>query len=215
MIIEPFEQPLAYECEDRRNLVEHWWELQPTDLEGRPAGPAKLVQGRSWLKNMAVQILCRLSDTTQLGSTTVDGIPSGMSSNATPARVWSAHLTALPAGAGSADNGIVVGLSSAALDTNQFDLQSRIANGTGSNQLLYQNDVMHPLETIAGGFRIFHERLLLNQSGAPVAIEEAGIRPWANVGPSVTRWMFTRDLVSVSVPDQSGLIVKFREEFTV
>ena len=87
--------------------------------------------------------------------------------------------------------------------------------GSGLNQLLYQNDVMHPLETIGGGFRIFHERLLLNQSGAPVAIEEAGIKAFANVGLSLTRWMFTRDLFSVSVPDQSGIIVKFREEWTV
>ena len=32
----------------------------------------------------------------------------------------------------------------------------------------FQDDVMNALETIAGGFRIFHEKLFLNQSGASI-----------------------------------------------
>ena len=80
---------------------------------------------------------------------------------------------------------------------------------------MYQDDVMNTLESIPGGFRIFHERLFLNQSAAPVAVEEAGITASCNASPSAQLFQLVRNLVSVSVPDASGIIVKYREEFTI
>ena len=215
MAIETLEEPLAYQCAERpRNLVEHWWEIQPTDLDGRPTGPAKLVPGSSWLANFAALVRTFLGDTTTTATNT-SGLAATMTTGLSPVRFWSPQLLALPFGTGQSGRGINLGRSSAALDTAQFDLQNGISNGTGTNQLLFQDDVMNALETIAGGFRIFHERLFLNQSGAPVAVEEVGIRAFCNVSPSAQLFQLVRDLVSVSVPDASGVIVKYREEFTV
>ena len=40
--IETLGQPLAYQCDERpRNLVEHWWELRSTDIEGQTHGASQ------------------------------------------------------------------------------------------------------------------------------------------------------------------------------
>ena len=57
----------------------------------------------------------------------------------------------------------------------------------------------------AHNFRIPHERLILNQSGAPVAVEKAGIGAFYNVSPSAQPFQLARDLVSISVHDASGI----------
>ena len=62
---------------------------------------------------------------------------------------------------------------------------------------------------------IFHERPMLNQSGAAIQVEEAGIRAFTSLPPSARLFEMARDLVTVSVPASSGIIVKYREEFTV
>ena len=74
---------------------------------------------------------------------------------------------------------------------------------------------MNTLESIHGGFKIFHDRLFLNQSAAPVAVDEACIAACCNASPSAQPLQLVRDLVSVSEPDASGVIVTYREVFTI
>ena len=140
-----------------------------------------------------------------------------MRAGITATRAWSLQLLTLPFGAGSTGRGITPGdaVLPPAENTNDFNVASVISNGSGAGQLLYQDDVMNALETIAGGFRIFHEKLFLNRSGASITITNVGIIAFANFSPSSTAWLFTRDNITIVVPNTNGVIIKFREEWTV
>ena len=62
---------------------------------------------------------------------------------------------------------------------------------------------------------IFHEKLFLNQSGAVINITNVGWVGFCNFVPSSTIFLITRDEISFAIPDQSGVIIKFREDWTV
>ena len=55
----------------------------------------------------------------------------------------------------------------------------------------------------------------MNQSGAAATVEAANIPAFYNDSPRAQLFQLARDLVSVSLLDGSGIIVKYREEFTV
>lgn len=216
MPIETLEKPLAYQCEQRpRPLVEHWWEHQLTDLAGKPTGPLHVVKGNSWLANMASQMRTRLSNT-NTNATNTAGSTVAMVNGETPTRGWSLQSFALPRGQGIGGRGILVASGGAAPeDTTDFNLDGTISDGTGVGALLFQDDVMHPLVTIAGGFRIFHEKLFLNQSGASITITNLGISVHSNISPSSALFLLSRDVITIVVPDVSGVIIKFREDWTI
>lgn len=211
------EKPLAYQCDERpRPLVEHWWEHQLTDLLGLPTGPLHRVKGNSWVANMAVQMRTRLS-LTDTNGVDFSGVTRAMTNGVTATKCWSLQLVALPVGAGINNRGIQVGTQAGppAEDTTDFDVAGRVSNGSGGGQLLVQDDVMHALVTISGGFRIFHEKLYLNQSGASITITNVGIFANSNFGVSSTGFLYARDNITIVVPNSSGVLVKFREDWTV
>ncbi len=216
MAIETLEKPLAYQCEERpRSLVEHFWEIQPTDLEGKPTGLLRVVKGHSWLRNMAAMMRTRLSQTDTNGFRT-SGAAAAMTNSVASVKSWSLQLLALPFGVGVSGRGILLGSGAATPEnTNDFNLSGTLSNGVGAGNLLFQNDVMNALETIGGGFRIFHEKLFLNQSGAVINITNVGWVGFCNFVPSSTIFLITRDNIAFSIPNLSGVIVKFREDWTV
>lgn len=215
MPIETLETPLAYQCEaPPLSLVEHWWEHQLTDLLGKPTGPLHVVKSNSWLANMAAQMRTRLSNTDTDGLDT-GGVTRAMTNGLTPTRGWSLQSAALPAGQGIGGRGILLGSGSSPPPeaTTDFNLDGTIGHGVG--ELLFQDDVMHPLVTIPGGFRIFHEKLFLNQSGAAITVTNVAITGHSNVSPSSNLFLMSRDNITIVVPNDSGVIVKFREDWTV
>ena len=216
MTIETLEQPLAYQCKERpRSLAEHWWEHQLTDLEGKPTGSLHVAKGNSWVRNMAVMMRCRLSQQDSNGVRT-SGAAGTMTNSIASVKSWSLQLLPLPFGVGVSGRGILLGSGAAAPEnTNDFNLSGTLSNGVGAGNLLFQNDVMNALETIGGGFRIFHEKLFLNQSGAVINITNVGWVGFCNFVPSSTIFLITRDNIAFAIPDQSGVIIKFREEWTV
>lgn len=217
MPIETLERPLAYECEaPPRSLVEHWWEHQLTDLAGKPTGPLHVKKGNSWVENMAQVMLTRLGNADRTGTNT-GGVPVPMSVGLTPTRVWPLQLSPLPFGAGISNRGISPGRDPAppAEATTDFTVATPITDGTGGSQLLFQDDVMQALVTITGGFRIFHEKLLLNQSGAAITITNVGLVMVSASTPSTQTFLFARDNITIVVPSSAGVIIKYREDWTV
>lgn len=217
MPIETLEKPLAYECEaSPRSLVEHWWQHQLTDLAGKPTGPLHLVKGNSWVANMASQMVTRLSSTNRTSTNTAGGTVT-MTVGSTPTHAWGAQAAALPSGAGSDFQGVIPGtqVGPPAEDTTDFDVAGRVIDGVGAGQLLYQNDVMNALVTITNGFRIFHERLFLNQSGAAITITNVGLYLNTNITTGNGRFLYARDNITIVVPLSAGVIIKYREDWTV
>lgn len=217
MPIETLEKPLAYECETPpRSLVEHWWEHQLTDLAGKPTGPLHIVKGNSWVANMAAQMRTRLSNS-DTPAVPVSGVANDMINGVATTRCWGLSTSPLPANAGTDTQGIMPGSQAGppAEDTTDFEVAGRISDGVGGGQLLFQDDVMNALVTIAGGFRIFHERLFLNQSGAAITITNVGLYLNSNVSPSFDRFLHARDNITIVVPVSAGVIIKYREDWTV
>ena len=165
---------------------------------------------------MASQMRTCLSNSTT-GAVNTSGIFAAHQVGITATRSFSLQLLALPFGAGTGGRGIVPGsaVGPPAEDTTDFNVAGVISNGSRGGQLLYQNDVMNALETIAGGFRIFHEKLFLDQSGASITVTNVGLVFFSNIPPSAQSYLFARDNITIVVPDTSGVVIKYREEWTV
>lgn len=85
------------------------------------------------------------------------------------------HPTSGSIAAGDVD-GIIVGLSDEAESFDSYKLGSKIAHGSGINQLYYgvQNPVPRIWNSVARKWSAFPQRVFTNQSSAPVTIKEIG-----------------------------------------
>ena len=123
---------------------------------------------------------------------------------------------------GESGYGIVVGTGTNEeafdYDTPQgYQLQSRIDNGNGAGQLAYQASSSPAVSTIGTTKRAVHERILNNNSGGDITVNEVAWYARACVGGDRYRvWMPCRDRLAagVTVPDTGQLRVTYTIELT-
>ncbi|MBS7270397.1 MAG: hypothetical protein KIH10_16370 [Candidatus Freyarchaeota archaeon] len=108
--------------------------------------------------------------------------------------------------------GIQVGSSDTAYNRDQYSLQSKIAHGSGSGQLLYGEVTVEDvaLEDSTERFRII--RAFTNSSGSAVTVKEIGIVILNRAGTTLGLFLFVRDVLAspISVPDGASLTVRYR-----
>jgi hypothetical protein len=108
--------------------------------------------------------------------------------------------------AGNTSAGILVGASDAPVSLGQFNLQSLIAHGTGSGQLLYGATSVESL-TIDGTYYFRIVRTFTNNSGATITVREIGLF----LKPLAQSFMFARDVLAspINVPNGSTLTLRY------
>jgi len=112
--------------------------------------------------------------------------------------------------AGNTLYGIVVGTDSTPVDIEQYALVAKCTHGSGANQLVYQACTCTWLGVAAGAASFTVDRSMLNNSGAPVAVEEIGIYiESAKLGAVLIYIMGMRDLYSLAIPDGGGITVTY------
>ena len=94
---------------------------------------------------------------------------------AVPQSSWANYGTC--GGAGDAASGIVVGTNSTAVTITDYALNTKVANGTGANQLSYAGQTTPDTSlTVSGSEAYFTlSRVLTNSSGGNITIKEVGI----------------------------------------
>jgi hypothetical protein len=88
----------------------------------------------------------------------------------------------IKAASGDASFGIVVGTSTTPVSITDYRLGALISHGTGAGQLLYGAVAVTSIEVIGSMARFYVTRLLTNNSGADITVNEVGLveRGYAN-----------------------------------
>jgi len=86
------------------------------------------------------------------------------------------------AAAADVNFGILVGTGTNAVTISDFQLQTKIANGTGSGQLLYQATVISAVTVVGSDAYITVSRNFNNNSGASITIQEVGLAVRSGLG---------------------------------
>ena len=127
---------------------------------------------------------------------------------------WNLRTTSSPfrcgGGAGVTDTGIRVGTSSAAVAIGQYALQAPIAQGVGSGQMEHLAQAFTFIGVSGNQCSFEIERVIVNNSGALIAVRETGIYIQAtNSFTSGIFLMAARDLISEDVPDGGSVTVTY------
>ena len=137
--------------------------------------------------------------------------------NGNTQEVISPNKMDLSALAGDDTKGIVVGTGTTAPSANDNALQSKIANGTGSGQLSYQECTVGS-PTVADPDTYFEvSRDFKNESGADITVYEIGEIAEINLsGGGTTKVLIFRHVESggITVPNGATLTVKIKHKIT-
>jgi len=169
-------------------------ELELRDKDGKLL--KKWVQnGRSWVK-WFLYLLYILMSGSSTTVTRTDGTSAGLSAS-------SSHLS-VAATYGTDTYGIVVGTSDLAWSNDQYKLDNKITNGTGTGQLIYGATTVDNVAPMTNGYRIFVSRVFSNNSGASVTVKEVGLYSWVPL-------MLARDVLTtpVEVQNLQSLTVRY------
>jgi len=79
------------------------------------------------------------------------------------------------AASGDTSFGIVVGTSTTPVSITDYRLGALISHGTGAGQLLYGSVAVTSIEVIGSMARFYVTRLLTNNSGADITVNEVGL----------------------------------------
>ena len=111
---------------------------------------------------------------------------------------------------GDDGRGIVVGKGSKAVNKEDYQLDDKIVHGTGTNELLYDNQIFVEYvkpNTTDGYLEIELSRSFSNNSGSNITIYEVGLI----TGASTYRYLNARDLIAGghTVNNNSSCVVKY------
>jgi len=113
--------------------------------------------------------------------------------------------------------GILVGSGDVAVTPDDYQLASKIAHGTGTNQLDYGTHTVEDVAVDGNTVSFRFSRTFTNLSGASVTVKELGItlQCWAT-GDTTINVLILRDVLSspVSVPDGATLTVRYTFQVT-
>jgi hypothetical protein len=105
---------------------------------------------------------------------------------------------------GSTSNGIVVGTSTSPVSMMDFRLGSLIAHGVGAGQLLYGSVGFTPIEIIGNMIRFQINRLLTNDSGNDITVNEVGLVGRKGTALAPRNVLLDRTLATFIVPNGSS-----------
>ncbi len=111
--------------------------------------------------------------------------------------------------------GIQVGTGATAVTADDFQIETLIANGSGSGQMVYALAVAY--EGILGtptGYTVLYERTFTNSSGASITINEVALY---TVSAGAVQLMAVRDVlvVGVVVLDSESVVVRYFTDWDV
>jgi len=76
---------------------------------------------------------------------------------------------------GNSNRGIIAGRGSSVIDLTDFEMETKITEGTGTNQFNYQATVISALTNpVSGEWSFTIDRDMINNSGATILVEEVG-----------------------------------------
>jgi hypothetical protein len=120
------------------------------------------------------------------------------------------------AAAGVDAHGLVVGTGTNAVAPGDYNLQTKIAHGTGAGQLSYGADSLSALPTTDGNTRYFeHQRIFTNNSGADITVYEFGAI--AKAYSTTQYFLMCRDVNAsgVLVQNTKALTLKYKYQIRV
>jgi hypothetical protein len=125
-------------------------------------------------------------------------------------RMLSDHTTNFSVKAVSGDTsfGIVVGTATTPVSITDYKLGALISHGTGAGQLLYGGVDVTDIEIIGNMARFYITRLLTNNSGVDITVNEVGLVEKSNYGI----FLLDRTLATFIVPNggSRNVIYEFR-----
>jgi len=144
----------------------------------------------------------------------LDGVPHSY-----PA-MSSTYLRILVAvgGAGQDNKGILFGTGDTPVTPDDYDLASRILEGTGSNQMNYGNTTLEEITAITNGYQFRIVRTATNNSGASITVKEIGLAAnYAHKSDGEVYFLLARDVLpsAITVSNGSTLTVRYIISFTV
>jgi len=174
-------------------------ELELRDKDGKLISK-RIEKGHTWVKWMIYVLYIQLAQTSLTVTKT-----SGSSTS----QGASGYNLSVASNYGDGTYGVVVGTSDLAYDIEQYSLNSQIAHGNASGQLLYGNTSVDDVAPMTNGFRFFASRVFTNSSGASITVKEVGLYVRNLI-------MLCRDVLSVPVEVQNlqSLTVRYVISFT-
>lgn len=167
----------------------------------------------SWVKNAAnlFVVAFRAADLSLQFTNTSGAGPKSLDLSGTTTNIWGMGDTF-----SIGNEGIIVGTGTTAADKDDFDLETKIAEGSGSGQ--FTHGTMINYEGVLGtptGFTNLIERTFQNDSGGTITINEVGLRNrWdTNLGAGATNetFLLVRDVLAagVVVLDSEAVVVRY------
>lgn len=112
--------------------------------------------------------------------------------------------------------GLQVGTGTTAAAKGDNTLQTKIADGTSSGQLVYNAQVISAATAISGGYRLTLSRQFDNSSGGTVTVEECGlVSQCRDTGNAVKYALLVRDLQTQAISNGVSKIFEYRLDFLV
>ena len=116
------------------------------------------------------------------------------------------------AGATVITDGIVIGTGTDAVTISDYQLQTRIAHGTGAGQMQYGTQTFDSSTTVSGSNCYFQmARVFTNNSGGTITVKEVGI--YSSI--STYDFMLDRTLIDQAVTDGQTLTLQYKFQISV
>ncbi len=176
-----------------------------------PSGLSVVQSTHSWVKAMA-QIYSAMSGNDDILSI-VD-----TSSAAFTFDNGNTNSSGLRANAALNDDlfGLQVGTGTTAVAKADDSLETKIADGTGSGQLVYNIMVVSAATAISGGYRVSLSRQFDNSSGGTITVEECGVvTQCRDTGNAVKYALIVHDLQTQAILNTESKIFKYHFDFLV
>jgi len=182
------------------HVPEAYIELEVRDKEGKIINYHKQ-EAKTWVRNFFKMIRDTFNNTS-LGIVKQDGTSLSLSGGYTVVDVYR-----VVASSGDSNYGILVGSGTKGWDINDYKLDSKIAHGSGTNQLMYGATTVEDIVIGSNNISFRIIRTFTNSSGSSITVTEVGL---ATYGYG-TYPLIARDVLStpVSVPPGSTLTVRY------
>lgn len=109
-------------------------------------------------------------------------------------------------------NGVLVGTGTKEVEADDYDLESRIVDGTGEGQLSWSDQLSTPISVSDPNVSFSLYRDFTNSSGAPITVNEEGIVAYAHADKSgvvaTYGFLIIRDVEATGVAVADGMCLR-------
>jgi hypothetical protein len=111
---------------------------------------------------------------------------------------------------GNSTYGILIGTSNTAVVSTQYSLQSRCAEGSGTDEVNYGSMEIFPPVLNGSYWDIVLWRAISNTSGSSISVEEVGIQVRGEDSTNTYSFCIIRDLLSFTLNNGETCIIEYR-----